>query len=57
MTVTGVFDGVHVGYFPSHVGDEAELAVWVFYEFLLEVVDVHDVIVVGFNIDGLFVDR
>jgi hypothetical protein len=53
MTITGVFDGIHIGNLSTHVRDEAEFAVGVFNELLLKIIDTHDMVVVGFNVDGL----
>ena len=53
MTIAGVLESVHIAELAAHVRDEAEFAVGVFDKLLLEVVHVHDVVVVGFDVDGL----
>ena len=54
VTITGGLDGVHVGHFTSHVRDETYLGVGVHDEFLFEVLNIHDVIVVRFDVDSLW---
>jgi hypothetical protein len=46
-------DGIHVGNLSTHVGDKDVLAVRVGLELLGKVSNIHDVVVVGFNVNSL----
>mmetsp|Transcript_5214 Transcript_5214/g.7547 ORF Transcript_5214/g.7547 Transcript_5214/m.7547 type:complete len:236 (-) Transcript_5214:405-1112(-) len=53
VAIAGILDGIHIGKLSTHVRDEAVFDVGVFNKLLLEILDVHAVVVIRFNVDGL----
>mmetsp|Transcript_27801 Transcript_27801/g.75627 ORF Transcript_27801/g.75627 Transcript_27801/m.75627 type:complete len:224 (+) Transcript_27801:2112-2783(+) len=53
--VAKVFDGIHVGQLSSHVGNQDVFAVGIFLQFLFQIGSVHDMVLVGLDVNGLSV--